>query len=131
MAQRWSVPVYAVDLRNHGTSPHVESMHYADMGADLLRFVKEHSLEKIALIGHSMGGKAVQSFALSPDVPHGVLEYLISVDMSPARGKLSPEFEQYVKAMLDINEKRCESRKQAEELLAKTEPVSSACEIIG
>ncbi|CAO1624737.1 unnamed protein product [Parajaminaea phylloscopi] len=122
MAQRWAVPVYAVDLRNHGTSPHVQSMNYADMASDLLRFVKDHSLEKIALIGHSMGGKAVQSFALSPQLPSGVLDSLVSVDMSPATGKLSPEFESYVRAMLEINKRQFDTRKEAEELLAETEP---------
>lgn len=98
-------------------------MSYADMGLDILQFVKEHQLENIALIGHSMGGKAVQSFALSPELPEGMLKYLVSVDMSSARGPLSKEFEQYVDAMLDINERKCESRKQADEVLAQTESV--------
>lgn len=128
MAQRWALPVYAVDLRNHGTSPHAEGMNYVDMASDLLRFVEGHSLKNVALIGHSMGGKAVQSFALSPELPEGALDSLIIVDMSPAKGKLSPEFEEYARAMIRINEQQCQSRKEAEKLLAMTEPVSRPLE---
>jgi esterase/lipase len=125
MAKQFGVPVYAVDLRNHGTSTeHVEGMSYRDMALDLLAFVKEHNLEKIALVGHSMGGKAVMAFALSPELKSGTLEYLISVDMSPARGPLSKEFEEYIEAMLAIEKKGCRTRGEADELLKETEPVS-------
>lgn len=125
MAKQFGVPVYAVDLRNHGTSTeHVEGMSYRDMALDLLQFVKEHQLEKIALVGHSMGGKAVMAFALAPELQEGTLEYLVSVDMSPARGPLSPEFEEYIEAMLAIEKKGCGTRGEADELLKETEPVS-------
>lgn len=62
------------------------------MADDLLKFFEDHSIRQAALVGHSMGGKAVQSMALSKDLPAEYLSYLISVDMSPARGPLSSEF---------------------------------------
>lgn len=122
MAKEFAVPIYAVDLRNHGTSPHTQDgMSYSDMALDLLQFVTDHKLEKICLVGHSMGGKAVQAFALSPDLPEGVLEYLVSVDMSPAKGPLSKEFEQYIESMIEIEDAQVTSRAQADEMLQKVE----------
>lgn len=67
-------------------------MQYYEMAGDLLRFFDEHSIRRAILVGHSLGGKAVQSVALDPDLPDDCLSHLISVDMSPARGPLSPEF---------------------------------------
>lgn len=124
MAKKFGVPIYAVDLRNHGNSPHVaEGMTYYDMALDLIKFFKDHNLKDAALIGHSMGGKAVMSFALHPEMPSDALQYLVSVDMSPARGPLSKEFAQYVDAMAEIQEKGVQSRGEADEILQKTEPV--------
>lgn len=47
-------PLNHQDLRNHGTSPHTEGMNYVDMASDLIRFFKQHDLERVALVGHSM-----------------------------------------------------------------------------
>lgn len=125
MAKRFSVPVYALDLRNHGTSPHVkEGMSYYDMALDLIKFFKDHDLKDVALVGHSMGGKAVMSFALHPDLPKDALQYLVSVDMSPARGPLSKEFTQYIDTMARIQSKGVSSRSEADAILKETEPVS-------
>lgn len=128
MAKRFCLPVYALDLRNHGTSPHIEGLHYADMAADVLGFLKEHNLKKVVLIGHSMGGKVALALTLSPDLPKDAISYLVSVDMTPARGPLSKEFEQYVEAMLEIQNSGVETRNEADKLLSKTEPVSGDLE---
>ncbi|CAO1636514.1 unnamed protein product [Sympodiomycopsis kandeliae] len=123
MAKKFGVPVYALDMRNHGTSPHTpDGMSYYDMALDLIKFTKDHGLKDIALVGHSMGGKAVMSFALHPELPQGVLKYLVSVDMSPARGPLSKEFAQYIDSMVEIQEEGVTSRSQADEILQKVEP---------
>ncbi len=50
--------VWAVDLRNHGQSPHSEVMSYDAMCADLDHFFHDHGLKKVVLLGHSLGGKA-------------------------------------------------------------------------
>jgi pimeloyl-ACP methyl ester carboxylesterase len=55
--------VFAVDLRNHGRSPHSESMDYPSMVADLREFIEQQRLSSIMLLGHSMGGKAAMQFA--------------------------------------------------------------------
>jgi pimeloyl-ACP methyl ester carboxylesterase len=122
LAQKVGLPVYALDLRNHGTSPHIDSLRYDEMAQDLMQFFKDHNIRQATLVGHSMGGKAVQSMALSKDLPSDYLSGLISVDMSPARGPLSTEFAQYIEAMIEIEDANCTSRQEADEILKKTEP---------
>jgi len=47
-------PVYAVDLRNHGDSPHHPNHDYVSMADDVAGFIGEHKLRNTTLIGHSM-----------------------------------------------------------------------------
>lgn len=47
-------PIYALDLRNHGSSPHALPMTYESMASDVRKFVEEKQLKNIALLGHSM-----------------------------------------------------------------------------
>lgn len=47
-------PVYAVDLRNHGDSPHHSTHDYLSMADDVAGFIGEHKLKDTTLIGHSM-----------------------------------------------------------------------------
>ncbi|KAG8934078.1 hypothetical protein FRC01_005239 [Tulasnella sp. 417] len=120
--QTLNTPIYTLDLRNHGQSPHNEVMDYTSMAHDIIEFCKERSLKNINLLGHSLGGKAVMAAALSPDLPPDALSKLIVVDMSPARGPISDEFRTYLKAMKEIQNKRVRSRKEADDVLQAYEP---------
>ncbi|MDB6125673.1 MAG: Alpha/beta hydrolase fold protein [Pedosphaera sp.] len=72
--------VFAVDLRNHGNSPHSDVFNYEVMAEDLLEFMESHGLSKAHVLGHSMGGKMAMQFALQyPDK----VEKLIVVDIAP------------------------------------------------
>lgn len=72
--------VVAVDLRNHGRSPHAEGMSYREMAADLLALMDRLAIDKAHLLGHSMGGKVVISLArLSPQR----VASLIVADIAP------------------------------------------------
>ncbi|SPC67090.1 related to alpha/beta hydrolase [Ustilago sp. UG-2017b] len=122
ISQRFGIPVFALDLRNHGTSPHIDGLAYSDMALDVIEFMKSQRLENVGLIGHSMGGKVSMSVALHPELPEGMLRNLVSVDMSAKRGPLSPEFERYIDAMVAIRDKPCRSRTEADAILAETEP---------
>lgn len=55
--------VILVDARNHGHSPHTETHNYELISDDLLLLINDLNLEKVSMIGHSMGGKAVMRFA--------------------------------------------------------------------
>ncbi|KAF8135137.1 alpha beta-hydrolase [Boletus edulis] len=86
-------PVYALDLRNHGSSPHVRPMTYTHMAADVLDFCHRLSLSNISLLGHSMGGKVAMTFALDPEMPTDILKDLIVSDIAPVHAKASAETE--------------------------------------
>ncbi|GBE84401.1 alpha/beta-hydrolase [Sparassis latifolia] len=114
-------PIYSLDLRNHGSSPHAAPMTYAHMADDVVQFCKEHSLARISLLGHSMGGKIAMTVALSPETPPDLLRHLIVADIAPSRGALSPEFSDYVIAMQTIEERKVTSRKEAQDILSEYE----------
>ncbi|MBI6412683.1 esterase [Proteus mirabilis] len=72
--------VIQIDVRNHGHSPHSESMHYHDMAQDVLTLLDSLNIAKAIVIGHSMGGKiAMAMTALAPLR----LERIVVIDMSP------------------------------------------------
>jgi pimeloyl-ACP methyl ester carboxylesterase len=56
--------VHILDLRNHGRSFQSEEFSYDLMVQDIIQYCKEHQLEKINVIGHSMGGKTAMLLAL-------------------------------------------------------------------
>jgi len=47
-------PIYALDLRNHGTSAHAAPMTYESMAQDVHHFIKQHGLSDVSVLGHSM-----------------------------------------------------------------------------
>jgi pimeloyl-ACP methyl ester carboxylesterase len=72
--------VLAVDLRNHGRSPHAPEMTYAVMLDDVLEWMDAQNLARTALLGHSMGGKLAMRLACRH--PERV-DRLIVVDVAP------------------------------------------------
>jgi esterase len=72
--------VFALDLRNHGASPHDADMRYATMAADVMQTLDRQSGLPATLLGHSMGGKAaMQAALLQPDA----VARLIVADIAP------------------------------------------------
>ena len=55
--------VHLLDLRNHGKSFHSEEFNYEIMAQDVFEYCKANNLEKVSIIGHSMGGKTAMLFA--------------------------------------------------------------------
>ena len=72
--------VIALDMRNHGASPHVTGMGYPDMAADALETLRTLDADPCTLIGHSMGGKVAMAAALA--APASVAA-LVVVDIAP------------------------------------------------
>ena len=52
------------DARNHGESLHDETMSYKEMAEDVVCFLDNNGLERIMLLGHSMGVKTAMQVAL-------------------------------------------------------------------
>ena len=63
------------------------------------------------------------AFALNSDL-NKPLRSLISVDMTPAIGKMSPEFAAYVEGMLEVEHAKVKSKGDADKILEKYEKVS-------
>lgn len=72
--------VHMLDLRNHGRSLHSEEFNYEVMVKDILDYCQFHHLEKVRILGHSMGGKLAMFVATShPEL----VEKLIVADIAP------------------------------------------------
>ncbi len=56
--------VHLLDLRNHGKSFHSDEFTYPAMVQDVIEYAQAHQLEKIDIIGHSMGGKIAMLLAV-------------------------------------------------------------------
>lgn len=54
----------AVDARNHGESPHTRTHTYEDLAQDIHDFLQGRGIPKAVVIGHSMGGRAMMTFAI-------------------------------------------------------------------
>lgn len=72
--------VHLVDQRNHGRSFHDDDFSYETMAADLKQYCDNHQLNKVVLLGHSMGGKTAMLFATQ--FPK-LVSKLIIADISP------------------------------------------------
>lgn len=72
--------ILKIDLRNHGRSFHSDEMNYRLMAEDVRALLQQLGLEKVILIGHSMGGKtAMATAALAPHL----VEKVVVIDIAP------------------------------------------------
>lgn len=118
LADRYTV--YALDLRNHGSSPHADAMDYGSMSDDVLAFMALNGLDKAIVLGHSMGGKVAMQFALSS--PEKVSK-LIIVDIAPVRYKHN--FDDVLAGLYHVPLDSISSRKEADKYLAEKLDVPS------
>lgn len=109
--------LYLVDQRNHGDSPHSDEWNYKVMVADLKELLEDENLDKIYLMGHSMGGKTAMNFALT--YPENV-EKLIIADIAPRYYGI--HHQTILEGLNSIDLDRIESRKDADDQLAKYVP---------
>lgn len=78
LAERFHV--LALDLRNHGKSPHADTMGYAEMMQDVLDWMDAQRIGQAKVMGHSMGGKVAMLLACR----HAErVEQLLVVDIAP------------------------------------------------
>lgn len=126
-----------VDLPNHGASPWTESVDYAAMADDVAAAVRSHlgpdggrasaddgtpspvddgtrparGPARVHVVGHSMGGKVAMQLALRhPEL----VDHLVVVDIAPAAGNGTGEFEHLLGALATLDLARLESRSQAD-----------------
>jgi esterase len=106
--------VHLLDLRNHGKSFHSEEFNYEIMSQDVFDYCKANNLEKVSIIGHSMGGKTAMLFATK--YPERI-EKLIVADIGP---KFYPQHHQIIFESLNaIDFSKKPSRAEVEEIMSK------------
>lgn len=77
-----AVHMQALDLRNHGNSPHTDEMDFDVMALDVQEHIEREALRepRPVLLGHSLGGRVAMQVALKrPDLLSG----LVVVDVAP------------------------------------------------
>ncbi|HPE58771.1 MAG: alpha/beta fold hydrolase [Thiothrix sp.] len=108
-------PIIAMDLRNHGDSPHVSGMSYRLMAQDVVEVIRHLELERVDLMGHSMGGKVAMTLALNqPEV----LRQLLVVDIAPV--SYPPRHQALLQAMLTMPLASFSNRREADQWLEPT-----------
>jgi len=106
--------VYVVDLRNHGNSPHAQSMDYPALAADVSALMNTHKIQSATVLGHSLGGKVAMWLALTQ--PECVRQ-LIVVDIAPVQ--YHHGFSEIFKGIKSVPLQKIVSRDQADSYLAK------------
>jgi len=105
--------ILALDLRNHGDSPHDEEMTYEAMADDVALFIEKGELGPVPIVGHSMGGKAAMVLALSrPEL----VERLLVLDIAPI--VYGHGFEDFIEVMEGIDFETITRRPEVEAILA-------------
>ncbi len=109
--------VIALDLRNHGSSPHDPAMDYPAMAADVLETLAARDARPAVLIGHSMGGKVAMQAALAQ--PAAVAALLVA-DIAPVA--YPPHFGAIAAALAALPLEPGLTRAAADAALAAVEP---------
>jgi pimeloyl-ACP methyl ester carboxylesterase len=102
--------VHALDLRNHGRSPHDAEMSYAAMVADVWGWMDATGVRRATLMGHSLGGKV--AMALACRHPERV-ERLVVVDIAPKDYHSAAHRAEFA-AMNELDLRTLQSRTEAE-----------------
>jgi esterase len=106
--------VVAVDMRNHGRSPHDVTMSYEAMAADVVELMDDLGIEQAHILGHSMGGKAAMQLALN--APERINK-LIVVDIAPVQYR--PHHDDVFAGLFSIQLDQLKSRGDADQQLAQ------------
>lgn len=115
--------IYVVDLRNHGSSEHMDEMGYPDMAMDVLQLMKQDlGLDKAFIIGHSMGGKVAATMALlHPEAVAGaIIMDIAPVPYSIADGTNWVDSQKLINAMNEVDLSMMQDRSDVDNELAKT-----------
>ena len=109
--------VHLLDLRNHGRSFHSEEFSYELMVQDIVQYCEEHHLEKINVIGHSMGGKT--AMLLAARYPE-LVNKLIVADIGPKY--YAPHHQDILAGLNAVNFSQQPSRNEVEEMVSRYIP---------
>jgi pimeloyl-ACP methyl ester carboxylesterase len=107
--------VYLIDLRNHGKSPHSDAFNYDLMAEDIDELLRDNGLERVNIIGHSMGGKTAINFSLrNPDKVLKLIVVDIGIKEYPVKDT------EMLEALIEMDFNKILTRQDADKCLAKT-----------
>lgn len=114
--------VFLLDQRNHGRSPHHPVHTYSAMSNDLAEFMDHENIPAAILLGHSMGGKTVMSFATEHTKR---TNGMIVIDIAPksyveVQGQLSHR--SIIEAMCQVDFEGIQKRTDVDKILAEEIP---------
>ena len=112
LQDKWQI--HGLDQRNHGKSPHTDTMTYPEMADDVLAYMDAQGLKKAWVLGHSMGGKVAMRLALkAPDRIAGI----IVADISPVT--YQPRHDHVLEGLKAIDTAALKSRQDADRALSE------------
>ena len=109
-----SFEIHLIDQRNHGRSFHQDEFNYAHLADDLFAYVNYYKLDKIIVLGHSMGGKTAMLFAVKYP---SFVDKVIIADISPKY--YQPHHNDILKALNSVDFKIHNTRKLVDEKIAE------------
>lgn len=104
--------VISPDLPGHGRSPVPDFFDLTGMATQLWAWLEGHSLNRVNLVGHSLGGKVAMQMALSR--PEQVAS-LVVADIAPVAYK--PSHDAVFAGLQAVAEASCGSRPEAQTVL--------------
>lgn len=108
--------VLAVDMRNHGESPHRPTQGYPEMAEDLAAVIAANG-GRADVLGHSMGGKAAMMLALTHPA---AVNRLVVADIAPVA--YAHDQSRHIASMRALDLAGVTSRGEADRRLALVEP---------
>ena len=105
--------VHALDLRNHGKSFHSNDWGYDFMVQDVVEYCQFHKLDKVDVIGHSMGGKVVM--LLATNYPE-LVDKLVVADIGPKF--YAPHHQTILASLNAVDFSKKPSRAEVEEIVS-------------
>lgn len=119
LANRFSenYQVHIIDQRNHGRSFHSDDFSYELMVEDLVNYIDFYKLEKVNILGHSMGGKTAMLFAV--EYPEKVNK-LIVADIAPRF--YPPHHQHIIEALNAVDFAQVKSRSEIDAILKRHIP---------
>ena len=106
--------VHALDLRNHGKSFHSNDWGYDFMVQDVVEYCQFHKLDKVDVIGHSMGGKVVM--LLATNYPE-LVDKLVVADIGPKF--YAPHHQTILASLNAVDFSKKPSRAEVEEIVSR------------
>lgn len=105
--------VHALDLRNHGKSFHSEEWGYDFMVKDVVEYCQYHQLQKVDVIGHSMGGKVAMLLATNYQE---LVDRLVVADIGPKF--YAPHHQTILASLNAVDFSKKPSRAEVEEIVS-------------